>query len=245
MTYKELLEEIRNKDNIEVPSTIQFNRTYQKQIKDFLSSIDEYNRTKDTDTLKYSLTKVFRLLEVIFDDNMKRDYDMKLTLKKKDFVIDRLKKYISSYEEMEDEIPDEPVLSFQEAMDEYVNLTLDATKSSAAAEKLLELKSKFTDTLEGQGFDIDQLVSDATGALGEGASPAKSTVEKTVEDENTDTLIIQEEYETIKQVQGMKDGTNFFSGVGYTTEIDGDDTIVTTTKVFKKIKAMIKAIGIE
>ena len=137
-----------------------------------------------------------------------------------------------------DEIPEEPVLSFQEAMDEYVNLTLDATKSSAAAEKLLELKSKFTDTLESQGFDIDQLVSDATGALGEGASPAKSTVEKTVEDENTDTLIIQEEYETIKQVQGMKDGTNFFSGVGYTTEIDGDDTIVTTTKVFKKIKAI-------
>ena len=137
-----------------------------------------------------------------------------------------------------DEIPDEPVLSFQEAMDEYVNLTLDATKSSEAAEKLLELKSKFTDTLESQGFDIDQLVSDATGALGEGASPAKSTVEKTVEDENTDTLIIQEEYETIKQVQGMKDGTNFFSGVGYTTEIDGDDTIVTTTKVFKKIKAI-------
>ena len=108
MNYKELLEEIRNKDNIEVPSSIQFNRTYQKQIKDFLSSIDEYNRTKDTDTLKYSLTKVFRLLEVIFDDNMKRDYDMKLTLKKKDFVIDRLKKYISSYEEMEDELPDEP-----------------------------------------------------------------------------------------------------------------------------------------
>ena len=103
---------------------------------------------------------------------------------------------------------------------------------------ILELKSKFTDTLEGQGFDIDQLVSDATSALGEGASPAKSTVEKTVEDENTDTLIIQEEYETIKQVQGMKDGTNFFSGVGYTTEIDGDDTIVTTTKVFKKIKAI-------
>lgn len=137
-----------------------------------------------------------------------------------------------------DEIPEEPVLSFQEAMDEYVNLTLDATKSSAAAEKLLELKSKFTDTLDSQGFDIDQLVSDATSALGEGASPAKSTVEKTVEDENTDTLIIQEEYETIKQVQGMKDGTNFFSGVGYTTEIDGDDTIVTTTKVFKKIKVI-------
>ena len=137
-----------------------------------------------------------------------------------------------------DEIPDEPVLSFQEAMDEYVNLTLDATKSNEATAKLLELKNKFTDTLEGQGFDIDQLVSDATGALGEGASPAKSTVEKTVEDENTDTLIIQEEYETIKQVQGMKDGTNFFSGVGYTTEIDGDDTIVTTTKVFKKIKAI-------
>ena len=68
-------------------------------------------------------------------------------------------------------------------------------------------------------------------------SNAKSTVEKTVEDENTDTLIIQEEYETT-QVQGMKDGTNFFSGVGYTTEIDGDDTIVTTTKVFKKIKAI-------
>ena len=107
MTYKDLLEEIRNKDNIEV-SSIQFNRTYQKQIKDFISSIDEFNRTKDTETLKYGLTKLMRLVEVIFDDNMKRDYDMKLTLKKKDFVIDRLKKYISSYEELEDELPDEP-----------------------------------------------------------------------------------------------------------------------------------------
>ena len=108
MTYKDLLEEIRNKDNIEVSSAIQFNRTYQKQIKDFISSIDEFNRTKDTDVLKYGLTKLMRLVEVIFDDNMKRDYDMKLTLKKKDFVIDRLKKYISSYEELEDELPDEP-----------------------------------------------------------------------------------------------------------------------------------------
>ena len=50
-------------------------------------------------------------------------------------------------------------------MDEYVNLTLDATKSNEATAKLLELKNKFTDTLEGQGFDIDQLISDHTGAL--------------------------------------------------------------------------------
>ena len=103
MTYKDLLEEIRNKDNIEVSSAIQFNRTYQKQIKDFISSIDEFNRTKDTETLKYGLTKLMRLVEVIFDDNMKRDYDMKLTLKKKEFVISKLKDYINSYEDLEDE----------------------------------------------------------------------------------------------------------------------------------------------
>ena len=103
MNYKELLEEIRNRDNIEVSSNIKFNRTYQKQIRDFLSSIDEFNRTKDTDTLKYSLTQILRLLEVIFDDNMKRDYDMKLTLKKKEFVISKLKDYINSYEDLEDE----------------------------------------------------------------------------------------------------------------------------------------------
>ena len=103
MNYKELLEEIRNRDNIEVSSNIKFNRTYQKQIRDFLSTIDEYNRTKDTDTLKYSLTQILRLLEVIFDDNMKRDYDMKLTLKKKEFVISKLKDYVNSYEDLEDE----------------------------------------------------------------------------------------------------------------------------------------------
>ena len=89
--------------NVEVSSNIKFNRTYQKQIKDFLSTIDEFNRTKDTDTLKYSLTQILRLLEVIFDDNMKRDYDMKLTLKKKEFVISKLKDYINSYEDLEDE----------------------------------------------------------------------------------------------------------------------------------------------
>ena len=103
MTYKDLLEEIRSRDNIEVSSNIKFNRTYQKQIRDFLSTIDEFNRTKDTDTLKYSLTQILRLLEVIFDDNMKRDYDMKLTLKKKEFVISKLKDYINSYEDLEDE----------------------------------------------------------------------------------------------------------------------------------------------
>ena len=103
MTYKDLLEEIRNRDNIEVSSNIKFNRTYQKQIRDFLSTIDEFNRTKDTDILKYSLTQILRLLEVIFDDNMKRDYDMKLTLKKKEFVISKLKDYINSYEDLEDE----------------------------------------------------------------------------------------------------------------------------------------------
>ena len=103
MNYKELLEEIRNRDNIEVSSNIKFNRTYQKQIRDFLSTIDEFNRTKDTDTLKYSLTQILRLLEVIFDDNMKRDYDMKLTLKKKEFVISKLKDYVNSYEDLEDE----------------------------------------------------------------------------------------------------------------------------------------------
>ena len=103
MTYKDLLEEIRNRDNIEVSSNIKFNRTYQKQIRDFLSTIDEFNRTKDTDTLKYSLNQILRLLEVIFDDNMKRDYDMKLTLKKKEFVISKLKDYINSYEDLEDE----------------------------------------------------------------------------------------------------------------------------------------------
>ena len=36
----------------------------------------------------------------------------------------------------------------------------------------------------------------------------------------------------------MKEGTNFFGGVGYTTSSDGDDTIVRTRQVYKKIKVI-------
>lgn len=178
-----------------------------------------------TDKIAEIESKITEKLDAVASD-LKAELDAKLPELEKEL------------DNLAEKLPDEPFESFQEEFDKFINLTLDPLKSSEAAEKLNDLKGKFTDALDKAGTDIDTLISTATSELASGASPSVADVEKEETGENTDTVIITEVYKSITQVQGMKEGTNFFGGVGYTTSSDGDDTIVTTRQVYKKIKVI-------
>ena len=178
-----------------------------------------------TDKIAEIESKITEKLDAVASD-LKAELDAKLPELEKEL------------DNLAEKLPDEPFESFQEEFDKFINLTLDPLKSSEAAEKLNDLKGKFTDALDKVGTDIDTLISTATSELASGASPSVADVEKEETGENTDTVIITEVYKSITQVQGMKEGTNFFGGVGYTTSSDGDDTIVTTRQVYKKIKVI-------
>ena len=51
-----IYEEIKLKERIQVPVNVKLNKRYKKSIKSLMSSIETYNNTKDTESLKYSLT---------------------------------------------------------------------------------------------------------------------------------------------------------------------------------------------
>ena len=101
-----IYEEIREKDRIQIPVNVKMNKKYKKRIESLMSSINTYNNSKDTDTLKYSLTQSLRLIDEILEDNLKTEYDTKLSLKKKDYLIAKFKQYIKDKDDLDAELPD-------------------------------------------------------------------------------------------------------------------------------------------
>ena len=107
--FRELLEQIREQDSVQVPDIVKFNVEYRKSIQPLLASIENYNRTKDTETLKYSLQQSLRVIAEIFDKEFRKTYDYKLTIKKKQYVIDKLKQFIDDKPELDAELPDDEI----------------------------------------------------------------------------------------------------------------------------------------
>ena len=109
---KELYEIIRHFDNhIEVPHSIAHG-DYSK----FLISFDgvkqivkKYNDSVDSQELLLHLTSLsthlLRLVDEMIEDHIKIKYSHALNIKKKNYIIDGLKKYIESKEDLDAEIP--------------------------------------------------------------------------------------------------------------------------------------------
>ena len=72
-----------------------------------MSSIETYNNTKDTESLKYSLTQSLRLIDEILEDNLKTEYQTKYELKKKNYLIAKFKQYIKDKDNLDAELPDD------------------------------------------------------------------------------------------------------------------------------------------
>ena len=109
---KELYEIIRHFDNhIEVPHSIAHG-DYSK----FLTSFDgikqivkKYNDSADPKERLLHLTSLsthlLRLVDEMLEDHTKIKYSHALNIKKKNYIIDGLKKYIESKEDLDAEIP--------------------------------------------------------------------------------------------------------------------------------------------
>ena len=102
-----IYEEIKLKERIQIPVNVKLNKRYKTSIKSLMSSIETYNNTKDTESLKFSLTQSLRLIDEILEDNLKTEYETKYELKKKNYLIAKFKQYIKNKDKLDAELPDD------------------------------------------------------------------------------------------------------------------------------------------
>ena len=110
--WKRLLEQVRQYDDlIELPDEIKFNtRTKNRvSISNLNKSVEDFNKfPNDKDSLlklKRAFNNAMTVILELLNENMDKAYEHGLELKKKDYVISNLKKYIDSKDELDAEIP--------------------------------------------------------------------------------------------------------------------------------------------
>ena len=109
---KELLEVIKTFDDyIEIPLSIAHTEVskYRETFNALKEVIKKFNDTSDPKEQLRHLTSLsthlLRLVDEMIEDNTKNRYQHTLELKKKNYIINGLKKYIDSKEELDAEIP--------------------------------------------------------------------------------------------------------------------------------------------
>ena len=111
---KELYEIIRHFDDyIEVPQSLAHNRTSKNNRSNFdhiIQLIKKYNENaNDKEARLLNLTSLsthlLRTVEEMLEQDLKKTYHHSLELKKKNYIIDNLKKYIEDKEDLDAEIP--------------------------------------------------------------------------------------------------------------------------------------------
>ena len=110
---KQLLELVKSFDDfIEVPKSIAYNdiSKYRTSIENIVQTIKKYNEDSNDNkevvkNLKSLSTQLLRLVDEFLEDTTRLKYQHTLELKKKNYIIDGLKKYIASKEELDAEIP--------------------------------------------------------------------------------------------------------------------------------------------
>jgi len=101
-----LYEQVRAYDDlIEVPDTVKYSD--HPTIKSLIKEIETLNRVdKDSPKeIKRLFNRAMSLIAELIEDQRKIYYDHKLALKKRQYVIDRLKQYIDDKEDLDKEIP--------------------------------------------------------------------------------------------------------------------------------------------
>tara|TARA_B100000287_G_scaffold396871_1_gene412912 strand:+ start:420 stop:857 length:438 start_codon:yes stop_codon:yes gene_type:complete len=111
-TMRELYEQVRKYDDLlDIPHSVKYseNHALRSGIKNLLREVEHFNKFPNE---KESLTdckrlfnNAMRLIAELIEQQTKLNYTHQLNLKKKDYVIDNLKKYIESKEDLDAEIP--------------------------------------------------------------------------------------------------------------------------------------------
>ena len=111
-TFRKLLEQVREYDDLIVlPDDIKFNtRTKNNSsINNLRRAVEDFNKfPNDKDSLlklKRAFNNAMTVIIELLDENLQNSYNHRLEMKKKDYVIDNLKKYIESKEDLDAEIP--------------------------------------------------------------------------------------------------------------------------------------------
>lgn len=105
---RKLYEQVRAYDDLlDIPDTVKYSGN--TSIKNLLKDVEEFNRLpNDKSSLKECkrlFNNAMRTLGEILDAHEALNYDYKLQLKKKQYVIDGLKKFIDDREALDAEIP--------------------------------------------------------------------------------------------------------------------------------------------
>ena len=111
-TFRQLLEQVREYDDLIVlPDEIKFNTRTKNNasINNLRRAVEDFNKfPNDKDSLmklKRAFNNSMTVIIELLDENLQNAYNHRLEMKKKDYVIDNLKKYIESKEDLDAEIP--------------------------------------------------------------------------------------------------------------------------------------------
>ena len=111
-TFRQLLEQVREYDDLIVlPDEIKFNTRIKNNasISNLRRAVEDFNKfPNDKDSLmklKRAFNNAMTVIIELLDENLQNAFNHRLEMKKKDYVIDNLKKYIESKEDLDAEIP--------------------------------------------------------------------------------------------------------------------------------------------
>ena len=111
-TMRVLYEQVRAYDDlIELPDEIKFNQRTKNNtsMNNLIKAVEDFNKfPNDKDSLlklKRAFNNAMTVILELLNENMDKAYEHGLELKKKDYVISNLKKYIDSKEDLDAEIP--------------------------------------------------------------------------------------------------------------------------------------------
>ncbi len=111
-TMRELYEQVRAYDDmLEIPHSVKYSKISHSRtgIDNLIKEVDEFNAlpiTKDSiKDCKRLFNNAMRLIAELLEKQTELNYDHKLELKKKQYVIDRLKQFIDAQEDLDAEIP--------------------------------------------------------------------------------------------------------------------------------------------
>ena len=111
-TMRVLYEKVRQYDDlIELPDEVKFNKRTRNNVSmnNLMKSVEDFNKfPNDKDSLlklKRAFNNAMTVVLELLEENMQRTYQHGLEIKKKDYVISNLKKYIDSKEDLDAEIP--------------------------------------------------------------------------------------------------------------------------------------------
>ena len=111
-TMRVLYEQVRQYDDlIELPDEVKFNKRTRNNVSmnNLMKSVEDFNKfPNDKDSLlklKRAFNNAMTVILELLEENMQKTYQHGLEIKKKDYVISNLKKYIDSKDELDAEIP--------------------------------------------------------------------------------------------------------------------------------------------